>query len=177
MIAGPGQKSWAPHFVDAATPWQFDQSTVHDHHLTISTVIRPSYIVPKTVLGLWGDMGHLLWFAGFLYSKNVKHEIKFLWPVSVLTYWLQRERQPVSLLMLCWSGLKAHLRECFSCSNFSNLISISSLLFCTNHISMECEAGSSTLLYFISRSSGSQKMIDIELQISISERSSGWAIN
>ena len=102
-------------------------------------------------------MGHLLWFAGFLYFKNVKHEIKFLWPmasVSVDLLTSERERQPVSLLMLCRSGLKAHLRECFSCSNFSNLISISSLLFCTNHISMECEARSSTLLYYISRSSG-----------------------
>ena len=35
---------------------------------------------------------------------------------------------------------------------------------------MECEAGSSTLLYYISRSSGYQKMIDKELQISISEQ-------
>ena len=40
----------------------------------------------------------------------------------------------------------------------------------------------STLLYYISRSSGYQNideiyMIDIEIQISISERSSGWAIN
>ena len=123
-----------------------------DHFNCYSTILHCALNRPLIV----GDIGHLLCFAGFLYSKNVKHEIKFLWPmasVSVDLLTSERERQPVSLLMLCWSGLKAHLRECFSCSNFSNLISISSLLFCTNHISMECEAGSSTLLYYISRSS------------------------
>ena len=61
-----------------------------DHFNCYSTILHCALNRPLIV----GDMGHLLCFAGFLYSKNVKHEIKFLWPMaSVSVDLLTSERE------------------------------------------------------------------------------------